>query len=161
MTLVTDALDRIARQVSIDQPASWLTATDDEHVEIRDDFLLETVDNILERLDLPSPIGKQTTITGDGSETYSLPSDFKRLQRDVAAVYETTTVRRICTPITDDGSWTYLKEVGSAGATRYYRLSGYDGNWSISFFRNPSANIPSLTQKTILGFKISRNAIFG
>jgi hypothetical protein len=54
-------------------------------------FLLETVDDILERVDLPSPIGAQIVITGTGSEDYALPSNFKRLQRDPMSVYETTT----------------------------------------------------------------------
>lgn len=141
MTLITDVLDRIARQVSTQAPANWITTSEQEHVEIRDDFMLETVDDILERLDLPSPIGKTYTLTGDGSETYSLPSDFKRLQRDVLAVYETTTVRRALIPATDDGFYTHLKEIGSTGADRYYKITGYDGNYSISIYREPESAI--------------------
>jgi len=137
MTLVTEALDRIARQCSITAPSSWLTATEDQHVELRDDFMLEAVDDILERLDLPSPIGAQTTIAGDGSATYSLPSDFKRLARDRMAVYDTTQ-DRIVHPVTTDGAWTDLTDVGP-GAERFYRLTGYDGAWSITFEDAPSA----------------------
>lgn len=137
MTKVTEVLDRVSREVSIDTPASWVTATDTEYKEIRDDFLLETVDDILQRVDLPSPIGKQTTISGTGSESYSLPSDFKRLQRDPMSVYETTSTRRACVPVTDDGEWTFLGEIGTTGGTRFYRLQGYEGNWTISFYRNP------------------------
>ena len=141
MTTVTDVLNRIARQTSVDQPDSWLTATSREHQELRDDFLLETVDEIQERLDLPSPIGRQFELTGDGSETYSLPSDFKRLMRDPMAVYETTTIRRAMLPVTDDGVWTHLKQIGSTGAARYYKIEGYEENHTISIYLEPSASI--------------------
>lgn len=141
MTLISDVLARVARQCSVDAPSQWVTATDDDAVALRDDYLLETVDDILDRVDLPAPISAQTTITGDGSETYTLPSAFKRLQRDALAVYETTTNRRACVPITDDGTWTHLKEMGTAGVERYFRLSGYKGNWSISFYQNPASGV--------------------
>lgn len=141
MTLITEVLKRCARQCSIDEPSSWLTATDEDQVALRDDFLLETVDDLLDRLDLPFPISAQTTITGDGSETYSLPSSFRRLHRDPMAVYETTTNRRACIPVTDDGRWTHIKELGTAGAERYFRLAGYDGNHSISFYQSPTSGI--------------------
>lgn len=140
MTLVTDALSRAARQVSVTAPSSWITATADEHVEIRDDFLLETVDDILERVDLPSPIGATYSITGDGSETYSLPSQFKRLTRDHLAVYDTFLNQSVI-PVTTDGDWTYLTDLGISGAARYYRLSGYAGNWSISFQDEPTSAV--------------------
>lgn len=141
MALVVDILARAARQCSVEQPPSWVTATEAEHVELRDDFLMEAVADILDRADLPSPIGKQTTITGDGSETYALPTDFRRLARDDLAVYETTTSRGMCYPVQTDGEWTHLKEIGSSGADRFYRLSGYEDNWSISFYSLPTSGI--------------------
>lgn len=140
MTLIIDALNRAGRECSVTQPDSWITATSLAHVELRDDFLLETVEEIAARIDLPSPIGKQTTITGDGSEDYSLPDDFVRLARDELAVYENTTTRRAGVPITTDGQWAHLANIGSAGAYRYYRLQGYDGNFTIGFYANPSAS---------------------
>lgn len=138
MTLVTDVLDRIARQVSVEVPSDWLTASGTEYAEIRDDFLLETVEDISDRSDLPSPIGKTFTLTGTGAETYALPADFRRLQRDRLAVYESTTAERALTPITDDGMYTHIKETGLSGAERFFRITGYDGNWSISFHRAPA-----------------------
>ena len=140
MTLITDVLSRAARQTSVTAPSSWLSATSDEHRELRDDFLLETVDDILERIDLPAPIGAVYNLTGDGSETYALPSQFKRLQRDRMAVYDAS-LDRPCIPITDDGEYTARKDVGTSGVYRYYRLTGYEGNWSISFYDEPSASI--------------------
>lgn len=161
MTLVTDVLNRIARQVSIDLPDSWLTATDTEYVEIRDDFLSETVDDILDRVDLPSPIGAQTVITGTGGETYSLPVNFKRLARDPMAVYETTTVRRAMRPVTNDGEWTYLKEVGSTGAERFYRLAGYDGAFTLSIYREPSSSISVTVSYVTKNWKASSTGAVG
>ena len=50
MTTVVEALNRIARQCSIKAPSSWVSATRDDHVSLRDDFLNETVEDILERV---------------------------------------------------------------------------------------------------------------
>lgn len=140
MTLIVDVLSRAARECSVTAPDSWLSATGLSHVELRDDFLPETVDEILDRIDLTSPIGKQTTITGDGSEDYALPTDFRRLKRDPLAVYETANTRRAVIPIPSDGQWTHLKEIGSAGAYRYYRLQGYDQNFTIGLYANPTSS---------------------
>lgn len=140
MTLVTEALDRIARQCSVSAPSSWVTATADEHKELRDDFLLETVDDILCRIDLPAPIGAQTAVVGTGVETYSLPADFKRLMRDNLAVYDTFHDRPVL-PISTDGEWAALADLGASLTAQYYRITGYEDNWSISFFGYPSASI--------------------
>ena len=140
MTLLTAVLDRVAREVSVDEPTSWLSATDKEYKEIRDDFLLETVDDLLSRVDLPSPIGKQQTITGDGSSSYSLNADFKRLQKPELSVYDTS-LDRPCVPISNDGEWTYINDLGTAGVIRYYRLAGYEGARTIEFYAAPSTEI--------------------
>ncbi len=133
MTLVTAALDRAARHCSVTPPTSWASASTTEHVEIRDDFFLEIVDNIRDRIDLPAPIGKQTTITGTGAESYSLPVNFHRLQRDPLAVYETTRLNRAGTPVTSDGLWTHINTIGSAGSFRYFKIEGYPGAHTIKF----------------------------
>lgn len=142
MTTVVDALNRIARQCSIKAPSQWLTATKDAHVELRDDFLLETVDDILERVDLPSPIGKTTslvagagtTIEGDW-ENFTLPADFKRLMRDEFALYDELQDRPVV-PVSTDGQWSNLTDVGATGAVKAYRLQGYDANWTIDIYRS-------------------------
>lgn len=142
MTLITDALDRIARQCSITPPSSWLTSTVTGVVELRDDFLRETVDDLADRLDLPAPIGQQQTLTGtgatnaDGSETFSLNADFKRLQRDQLAVYDTLQDRAVV-PVTEDGQWNHLTDVGASGAIKHYRIAGYEGNWTMDVYNAP------------------------
>lgn len=138
--LVVDTLNKAARQCSITIPSSWITATTLEHVELRDDFLADTVADLLDRIDAPSPIGAQTTITGTGVETYALPADFRRMQRDPRAVYDTQ-YDAGAVPVTIDGDWTELSEDGTYGAERFYRVTGFDGNYSISFLAEPSTDI--------------------
>ena len=142
MTTVVEALNRIARQCSIKAPSSWVSATRDDHVSLRDDFLSETVEDILERVDLPSPIGAQTTITGTTAETYDLPANFVRLHRDDFAVYDKN-LDRACIPITTDGEYTYIKDQGTAGVVRYFKTNGYytgsAGGFTISFYDEPDA----------------------
>ena len=140
MALIVDVLNRIARHCSISAPSSWLTATADEFVEIRDDFLRETVNDLLDRVDWPSPIGAQTTISGTGAATYALPADFRRLQRNPYSVYDDT-LDAYAIPITTDGDWVALVDSGIAGADRFYRLSGYEGAFSIEFEAAPSSDI--------------------
>jgi hypothetical protein len=138
-TTVVSILNRAARRCSVVVPSSWLGSVTEVQQEIRDDFLLDTVHDIQDRMEMVGPIGKTVTITGDGSETYGLPADFHRLKRDDFAVYENTATRRRCYPVTTDGEWEYLKDIGSAGGDRFYRLRGYPGAWSIDFYRNPAA----------------------
>lgn len=149
MTTVAEALDRVARQCSVATPASWISTTTEEHKEIRDDFLLECVEDLQERLDLPAPIAKSQTLTGtgslnsDGSETFTLASDFLRLQRDEMAVYDPLQDRPVI-PVTEDGNWQHLTDVGAAGVVKYYRLAGYEGNWTMDVY-NPPASGDTLT----------------
>lgn len=144
MTTIVDALNRIARQCGVKAPSSWVTATRDDHVAIRNDFLLETVDDICDRLDLAGPIGKQATLTGgggttqsDGSERFDLPADFRRLQRDELAIYDPQ-LDQPCVPITNDGAWQHLTDIGASGSIKHYRTAGYDGNWTIDLYMAPA-----------------------
>lgn len=130
MTTIVDVLNRIARHCSISAPSSWVTATADEHVEIRDDFMRETVDDLLDRVDWPQPIGAQTTVTGTGVSSYALPADFRRLQRNPFSVYDTQ-LDAPGIPVTTDGDWVELLDSGIAGADRFFRLTGYDGAYEI------------------------------
>jgi hypothetical protein len=134
MTLVLEILARAGRQCSVIPPSSWLTATDQTSLEVLD-FLGETVDDILDRVDVVGPVSKTATITGSGLEDYTLPTDLLRLHRGKYAVYERLRTRRDCVPISDDGEWEYLKELGTAGAYRYFRLQGYDGAYTMGFQR--------------------------
>jgi hypothetical protein len=138
MTTIVDILNRAGRQCSLTNPSNWVSATAAGHLELRDDFLLETVDELHKRIDWPSPIGKQQVIAGTGAENYALNSDFIRLTFDEFAIYETQNVRRIGAPIAYDGAWTHLKDIGTAGGARYFRLKGYEGNFTIDFFKEPA-----------------------
>ena len=135
MTKVTEVLKRAARQCSINEPSSWLTATAVAAVELRDDFLQEAIDELQKRVDWASPIGKQTTITGDGATvSHSLPSNFVRVVNGELGVYETGTTRRTGVPVASDGEWTHINEIGTGGGARFYKIEGYEGNYTISFY---------------------------
>lgn len=139
MTTIVDALDRVARACSVTPPSNWITDTSDTVAEIRDDILPETIDDLTKRVDWSSPTGKQTTISGDGSEDYDLPADFIRLKRDEFAVYETANVRRIGTPVQSDGAWTHIKQIGTGAGNRFFRTKGYPGSYQISLYPNPAS----------------------
>jgi hypothetical protein len=134
MTFVVDILAKAARQCSVPVPSSWLTATDQTALEVID-FMGDTVADVMDRLDLASPIGKTVTLTGTGAETLALPDDFRRVQRSRYSVYEPTRTRRDCVPVQDDGEWEHLKSIGSAGGDRFYMIRGYSGAWTIDFFQ--------------------------
>ncbi len=134
MTTVAGLMNRAARECKITPPGAWVPATGLSHMELKDN-LSETVEELLERLDWPYPITKDLILTGSGSENYDLPEDFLRLTRDSLAVYETTTTRRAGIPVTSNGAWSHLKQTGSAGGNRYYRISGSDEVYQIDFYR--------------------------
>ena len=140
MTTIVDVLNRIARHCSISAPSSWITAAADEHVEIRDDFLRECVDDLLDRVDWPQPVGAQVTITGTGVASYALPADFRRLQRNAYSVYDEQ-LDAPGIPVSTDGDWVELLDSGIAGADRFYRITGYDGAWEIEFEGEPTTDI--------------------
>lgn len=144
MTLIADALSRAARQCSVNPPSSWASATDATSVQIKD-YLEDTVYDVLDRVDPPAPLAAAYTLTSgssnaDGSTNYTMPSAFRRLQRDEYAVFETTNQRQPLLPITNDGEWQHLIEVGSSGSQRYYRLKGFEGNWTMDVFSAPGAS---------------------
>ena len=139
MTLVADALDRAARQVSVATPTSWIAATGANEIAIRDDFLLETVDDILERVDLPAPISARTTVGDGAATTFAMPAGFKRLQRDMRGVYDTLQDQP-CVPVAADGQWELITDIGATGVVKYYRMSGYEDNWTLEIYTAPSTN---------------------
>ena len=160
MTTIVEALNRIARQCSVSLPSSWVTATRSDHVELRDDFLNETLTDITDRVDLPSPIAGRFSITGTGVETYNLPADFKRLQRAENAVYDVSQ-DRACVPIRTDGDWEQLKDTGSSGVVLYYRLAGFEANWTISFFTPPSASVEIIVSYITTSWMASAAGVVG
>lgn len=141
MATVAEVMDDVAGDCSVSPPPSWISATSLSYVELKR-FLRQTVDELLDRVDWPDPIATDTVITGTGDETYALPSDFKRLTRDPLTVYETTTTRRRGIPVPTNGAWTHLKDLGSAGGDRYFRLSGDEASgFDISFWDNPTSGV--------------------
>ena len=139
MATVQSVLNKVARKCSTQPPSSWIGVTSPEHVEIRD-FLEDTLEDVRKRRDWEEPIGADAVITGPGTHIddesiHDLPADWYRVNRDDLAVYERTTTRRRGIPITTSGKWTALKSVGTAGAYRYWRITGRPGSYQIRFFR--------------------------
>lgn len=139
MSTVADMMDHAARQCSINKILSMVTATTETAMQLKD-FLNETAEELLDRIDLPSPITQDVDIIGTGVESYALPADFLRLARDDLAVYEKSSNRRACTPISSNGAWTHLKQFGASGSGRFYRITGdTEGGFFISFFQKLKA----------------------
>lgn len=152
MTTVKDAMDTVALQCAIALPNSWIAAVTRRTYQEIHSILAITIEELLDRVDWPDPITKDTTITGTGVEEYDLPDDFKRLTYDEGAVYETTTTRRSAIPVTSNSAWTHLKEFGSAGGNRYYRTAGTEEDgYTISFYR------PLETSSEIIVSYVSEN----
>jgi hypothetical protein len=137
MTTVASVLTIAGSQCSITAPPNgWAGATGAARAELRDVFLMQTVDDILDRIDATSPLSGREVITGTGDATYNLPADFRRVHRDSLAVYERSPNRRPCMRVSSRGEWNYIREFGASGAYRYYRIRGYDGNFTIDFFND-------------------------
>lgn len=136
MTTVADVMDDVALECAVSVPGSWVAAITQRTYAEMHSILRITVKELRDRVDFPSPITLDTTITGTGVASYDLPDDYSRLTFDDMAVYESTTLRRACIPVTSNGAWTHLNLIGSAGGERYYRLAGDDASgFTISFYR--------------------------
>lgn len=133
MATVVAVLDHVARMVGVTPPSDWTAATELTHVQIRDDMLRATIEDLQDRVDLPRPVAKQVTITGTGVSAYDLPANFKRVMQDEWTVYEPLGVARQCKPISKDGQWSDLDTYGTSGWFRYYRIVGYEGSFDIEF----------------------------
>lgn len=129
-TTIKAAMDNAARTCRITPPSVWTSSTTPSVLELVA-LLYQTADELLERVDW-SGLTLDSTVTGTGGASYSLPSDFKRLTRDESAVFETTPNRRRLVPITTNGDWTNMLQLQAAGGYRYYRIIGED---SIEFYR--------------------------
>lgn len=136
MTTISSVMDDVALECAVTVPGSWIAAVTQRTYAELQSILRLTIDELLDRVDWPDPITNDAVITGTGVESYSLPDDYRRLTFDEWTVYETTRTRRPGIPVTTNGAWTALKQYGSAGGDRFYRLAGDEGSgYSISFYR--------------------------
>lgn len=136
MTTVSSVMDEVALSCGVAVPGSWIAATTKRTYQELHSILRVTVREMLDRVDWPDPITLDATITGTGATAYDLPADFRRLAFDDLAVYETTTDRRPCIPVSSNGAWTHLNEIGSAGGERFYKITGNASDaYDISFYK--------------------------
>jgi hypothetical protein len=158
MTLVVDILGRAARECSVPPPSSWASATGQTHLEILD-FMDQTASTILDRVDLPSPMSEVVALTGDGMTLdFPLPGA-TRLKRGKLSVYEQGLARRELVPVSTDGEWQALQDNGSTGATRFYRLQGYEGALTLSIYR-PLGAAETVLAWVMNGKWINRNGAY-
>lgn len=149
MPTVAEVMNDVADAAGLNLPSAWTSVTSKTYRDVTR-CLRQTVDDMQKRADWPN-ITNDYTVTGDGSSSYDLPEDFKRISRDPLAVYETG-MRRACIPVIANGDWTYLTDVGNTAAVRYYRTTGSDSQgFEIEFFQAPDA-----TNELIVSY-VSRN----
>lgn len=140
MATVAEILTHAAKRCSVKEPNGWAAATAASAVELRDDIMFQVVEDILDRVDPPRPISKSATLTGDGtSETFTLPTDFRRLQRGRFAIFQTGYPTKQFVPVHDDGEYDAIKDQGLAGATFYYRINALQGAQSIDIYNPPAS----------------------
>lgn len=120
MDLIKDVMDDVARECGVAVPSVWSTNVDDTP-EILKMYLRQASDELLSRIDWQRCTYTET-ITGSGSDTYALPSDFKRPTRGPNSVYGNAPHWSYI-PVTSNGDWTQLLSWG-AGSTYYYRFLG-------------------------------------
>ena len=73
-------------------------------------------------------------------ETFSLPADYYRIHRDHFAFYDTLQDRPVI-PVSTDGGWANLTDLGAAGVIKHFRLAGYEGNYTIDLYRSQGTTI--------------------
>lgn len=137
MTTVAEVMNDVALECAMSLPVSWVASTTRRTYAEMLSILRITVRELLDRVDWPDPITVDYTITGDGVTTeHALPAAFRRLTFDEVAMYETTTLRRACIPVTSNGAWTHLEQIGSTAGERFYRLAGDESSgFTVEFYR--------------------------
>lgn len=118
--LLKTAMDDAAAECSLAVPTVFATNTTDSYVQLKR-YMRQTADELLGRIDWAA-LTLDATITGDGTDTYDLPSDFKRLvRRDEEhdpAVWSDD-MRRAFRPVTSNGQWTVLTAMGPTPSYGY------------------------------------------
>lgn len=133
MSTIAEALDTVALRCAIVAPGSWAASNTRTATEIRS-ILYATVDELLEKIDWPEPIRVDYDVDGDGSSTYALPSDFKRLVMDKGAVIDIDSMKR-CIAVGKRSIWTKLTTDNLPGDTRYFRITGTEEDgYSLDLF---------------------------
>jgi hypothetical protein len=122
MATVKEEADDAAGECGISLPPSWLGTSNDGLMFQR---LVRSIARDL--LDRHAWTGASATATFAPlveTASFTLPTDFNRLQEEDNAVFEVSPNRRPVIPMVSDGTWEEMKAWGSVGAQRYYRKGG-------------------------------------
>lgn len=121
MDIIKDSMDNVARECGVAVPSLWATNTDDTYMQLKM-YLQQAASELLERVDWQD-CTLDNVVTGSGTDTYLLPTDYKRPTRDLNTVYGNSPQRWAFMPVTSNGDWTRLKSWGAA-ITYFYRFTG-------------------------------------
>lgn len=127
MDLIKDSMDDACRECGVAVPSLFATNTDDTFMQLKM-YLRQAADELLQRIDWQN-CTISYPITGAATDTYALPTDFKRATRDINTVYGNSPQRWSFRPITSNGDWTQLESWGAL-STYLYRFSGTDIQFS-------------------------------
>lgn len=120
MDTLKSAMDDAAAECSLAVPSLFATNTGTSYAQLKR-YMYATANELLQRLDWAS-CTIDATITGTGTDTYALASDFKRLPRsdeeDNPAVWSDD-MRRAFTPVQTNGQWTVLQSMGPTPSYGY------------------------------------------
>ena len=124
MDVLKDWMDNAAGECSLAIPSLFATNTGTSYIQLIR-YMYDTARELLDRFDWAN-CTLDGTITGDGSTSYSLASDFKRLTRrdeeSDPAVWSDD-MRRAFRAVTSNGQWTVLQSMG-ATPSYGYRIVG-------------------------------------
>lgn len=121
MDIIKDVMDDVARECGSTVPSLWATNTEDTYMQFKM-YLRQCADELLQRIDWQA-VTLNEVYTGTGTDTYALPSDFKRPTRDRNTVYGNSPQRWAFAPVTTNGNWTQLQSWGAL-STYLYRFTG-------------------------------------
>lgn len=113
MDVLKDWMDNAASECALSVPSLFATNTTTSYTQLKR-YMYDTARELLERHDWAN-CTIDYSITGTGTDTYALPSDFKRLTRsddDAQPAVWSDDMRRAFKPITSNGQWTVLQSVG-------------------------------------------------
>lgn len=127
MDIIKDAMDDVARECGVSVPSLWASNTDDTYQQLKM-YMRQTAAEMLDRIDWQNCTLNEV-ITGAATDTYALPTNFKRPTRDGNTVYGNSPQRWAFAPITTNGDWTQLQSWGAL-STYFFRFTGTDIQFS-------------------------------
>lgn len=120
MDVLKTAMDDAAAECSLAVPSLFAANTTDSYVQMKR-YMRQAAKELLQRIDWAN-CTIDYTLTGAGSDTFVLPTDFMRLTRsddpNDPAVWSDS-MRRSFSPVVANGQWTVLQSMGPTPSYGY------------------------------------------